>query len=250
MTIPAEVLVATEALIVRDLTVGYGGSIVVSNIGLHLDAGKTVALLGINGAGKSTTLKGIAGVLKPERGSIRLDGVELVGCTASQNARSGLVLVPEGARSFHELSVLENLEMGGFVIGDSSILRRRRDEMLAWFPRLRERASLRAGSLSGGERQMLAIARALMLRPKVLLLDEPFLGLAPILIGEVKSLIQHVQNETGCGIVVAEQQVGAFLPICDQALVLREGRAHSIDPQAMMQADEAERAAALFGVRL
>jgi branched-chain amino acid transport system ATP-binding protein len=230
------------------LAVGYGGKIVVSRVDLDLPPRKTIALLGINGAGKSTTLKGIAGVLQPERGLVQLDGIERVGRTASANARAGLVFVPEGARSFDKLSVLENLELGGFVIPDRALLRRRRDEMLDLFPRLRDRAYLPAGSLSGGERQMLGIARALMLRPKVLLLDEPLLGLAPIMIDEVKGLIQRVQADAGCGLLIAEQHVNSILPICHEAFVLREGVAEVADLAALLHADERDQAAALFGV--
>lgn len=233
---------------VTDLSVGYGGRSVVANLDFAVARGETLALLGINGAGKSTTLKGIVGALRPAKGAVLLDEHDVTGRTPAQNARAGLLLVPEGARSFHALTVRENLEMGGFVIGNSGQLRDRLEETLDWFPRLRERASLRAGSLSGGERQMLGIARALMLRPKVLLLDEPLLGLAPIMISEVKSLVKRIQSETNCAIVIAEQQVGSILPICDRAFILHGGHATPIDPRQMLQASEKEQAAILFGV--
>lgn len=238
----------TTVLSVRDLCVGYSNRVVVSGLTLDLEAGRTIAMLGINGAGKSTALKGIAGAIVPKHGRVELCGDQRSGLSASQNARAGLVLVPEGAKSFYDLSVLENLEMGGFVVASRALLRERLDEVLSWFPRLKERLYVRAGSLSGGERQMLGIARALMLRPKVLLLDEPFLGLAPIMVAEVKNLIELVQAETDCGIILAEQQVNAVLPICSQALVLREGVAKPIAVPAMLRADEAERASILFGV--
>lgn len=236
------------SFVVEGLSVGYGGRIVVANVCLALQPGKTIALLGINGAGKSTCLKGIAGVLRPQQGSVRLDGEELVGRTVSQNARTGLVLVPEGARSFQDMSVLDNLEMGGFVIPDRSLLCQRLNEVLKWFPRLRERAMQRAGSLSGGERQMLAIARVLMLRPRVLLLDEPFLGLAPIMITEVSNQIARIRTETGCGIIIAEQHVSSVLRVCDEAFMLRDGSIFSVDRESLMKSSEQEQVAVLFGV--
>jgi branched-chain amino acid transport system ATP-binding protein len=248
MTAASQQTTLAGVLGIVDLSVGYGGRTVIADLDFSVSRGETLAFLGINGAGKSTTLKGIAGALRPAKGTVLLDGHNVTGRTPAQNARTGLLLVPEGARSFHALTVRENLEMGGFVIGDSAKLRERLEETLEWFPRLRERGSLRAGSLSGGERQMLGIARALMLRPKVLLLDEPLLGLAPIMIAEVKSLVKRVQSETNCAIVIAEQQVGSILPICDRAFVLHGGHATPIDPRQMLQASEKEQAAILFGV--
>jgi branched-chain amino acid transport system ATP-binding protein len=142
----------------------------------------------------------------------------------AQNARHGLFLVPEGARSFAELTVRENVELCRFVVGNENVFRARLDEMLAAFPRLRQRLNERAGTLSGGERQMLAIGRALILRPRVLLLDEPFLGLAPIMISEVVKQLTELRRNVQCGILLAEQNVAASLRVTDRVLLVRNGR--------------------------
>jgi branched-chain amino acid transport system ATP-binding protein len=208
----------------RDVSVGYGHKIVLRNITFELEGARILALLGLNGAGKTTLLRSIAGSLKPISGSIKLGDQEIGRRTADENARAGLLLVPEGASSFGDLSVQENLEIGGFVLPNRKILKRRIDMILCFFPRLRERLHRPAGVLSGGERQMLAIGRALMLNPRFLLLDEPFLGLAPLVIQDVSRRLATLTQQVKCGILIAEQQIGPTLRFCSEALVLSEGK--------------------------
>jgi ABC-type branched-subunit amino acid transport system ATPase component len=231
---------AAAGLEVSNLAVGYGRKVVVENIFMSCAPGEIAALLGINGAGKSTILKSLVGLLKPAAGSIFLDGRDITGAETAANAARGLVLVPEGARSFHELSVLENLEMGGFVIGEGPRLRSRIEEVLGFFPRLRERLRQRAGVLSGGERQMLAIARALMLRPRVLLLDEPFLGLSPLIIYEVAEKLKRLATDNACGVLVAEQHIGATLEICSKIYVVQDRVLGSLATEGKSEDDIAE----------
>lgn len=209
-------------LSVRDLSVGYGRKIVLNNISFDLHRGKISALLGVNGCGKTTTLKSIVRLIPLVGGTILIDGQNLRIRSGSESARAGVALVPEGARSFADLSVRENLEMGGFVLPDRKTLRNRIDEVIGFFPRLGERFLIPAGVLSGGERQMLAIARALMLHPRVLLLDEPFLGLAPIMIEEVTRQIRILVDQTQCAVLIAEQQVAATLKFSDQVFGIVE----------------------------
>lgn len=217
-----------RALIVSDLAVGYGRKVVLENISFELQAGRIAALIGVNGAGKSTTLKTIVGVLRPVRGSVWFDGHPLGG-TVADNVQAGLALVPEGARSFADLSVRENLEMGGFILANGGLVRQRIDDVLHFFPRLRERLNQKAGVLSGGERQMLAIGRALMIRPRYLLLDEPFLGLAPIMIQEVSRRLEDLAKQTSCGLLIAEQQIAATLRFCTRAFAISERKFFEIE---------------------
>jgi branched-chain amino acid transport system ATP-binding protein len=223
-----EIFIADGGLIVGALDAGYGGKTVLKGVSLSVAQGEIVALLGINGAGKTTFLKTIVGLLRPLRGSIRVDGRDIIGRSAAQNARDGVVLVPEGGRSFAELSVRQNLEISRLIVRKRDEFARRYDEVLTCFPRLKERLSQKAGSLSGGERQMLAIGRALILRPKILLLDEPFLGLAPIMIGEVVKQLQHLRTQMRCGIIVAEQHIATTLRMSDRAFVARDHEVHSV----------------------
>ncbi|MGE0736623.1 MAG: ABC transporter ATP-binding protein [Alphaproteobacteria bacterium] len=235
-----------DGLHIVDLNVGYGRKSVAEQMTMAIPSGQILGLLGINGAGKSTTLKTIVGLLPPIGGQIMLDGRVIDRADAATNARNGLVLVPEGARSFHTMSVKENLEMGGFVIGKRASLTARIDEILDFFPRLRERLNQRAGLLSGGERQMLAIGRGLMLRPRVLLLDEPFLGLAPILIQEVATRLRELARSTNCGIVIAEQHIGATVNACDRIVVLKDRRLFEPPTSGTGMPDEEEIAKIIF----
>ena len=238
---------AAAMLRVEHMRAGYGKKTVLEDVTLDVREGEIVALLGINGAGKSTCLKTIAGMLVPQGGEIHLDGMPIAGRRPAQNARDGLVLVPEGARSFHDLTVRENLEIGGFIIGQKAIFAERYEEALEFFPRLRERINNKAGLLSGGERQLLAIARALMLRPRIMLLDEPFLGLSPIMIGEVGRLLNKLTEQFGCGIILAEQHVTAALRCSDRAFAVRDQAVTEISQSELAGKNENELAALLLG---
>lgn len=237
----------SSGLEVTALSAGYGRKIVLEGITFSVPRGQTAALLGINGAGKTTILKTLVGLLRPISGLIWLDGKDVTARAVAENACAGLVLVPEGAKSFTDLSVRENLEMGGFVLGDRALLQSRIDEALDFFPRLRERLSQKAGVLSGGERQMLSIGRALMLRPRVLLLDEPFLGLAPIMIQEVARRLGDLVKATNCGLLIAEQHIGATLQFSHRAFAVRERSFLELSASTAGVFDEEEVASVIFG---
>lgn len=192
-------------------------------ISLEVNEGELVVLVGPNGAGKSTTLKVISGLLKPSSGSLRFLGQDIIKVTAYKIVELGISQVPEGGRIFTRMSVLENLEMGAFV----SKARKVKDNSLRWvfdiFPRLAERKKQRAGTLSGGERQMLAIGRALMSKPSLLLLDEPSFGLAPILVEQMFAMIKEI-NQQGVTVLLVEQNVRAALELAHRAYVIENGR--------------------------
>ncbi len=214
----------TEMLGVGALTTGYGASAVLHGIDLQVKTGECVALLGANGAGKSTLMRSLAGLHRPVSGGIHLQGREVTGLGAEQIVALGMVLVPEGRQVFAELSVLDNIRLGGFLYaGDPADAEARVDNMLSRFPRLRERLHQRAGLLSGGEQQMLAIARALMSRPRILLLDEPSLGLAPKIIAELFTALGEMRRE-GMTLLLVDQMAGLALALADRAYVVEEGR--------------------------
>jgi branched-chain amino acid transport system ATP-binding protein len=209
-------------LSVRNLRVAYGGIEALHGIDLDVQAGEIVALIGANGAGKSTALGAISGLLRASSGSIRFDDTEVAGWPAERISRRGMALTPEGRRVFAHLTVDENLMLGGAAHGDRDSRAARRRELLALFPILSERARQRAGTLSGGEQQMLAIARSLMSRPKLLLLDEPSLGLAPRMIDGVFAAIETLKR-AGLTVLLVEQNVVRALEISDRAFVLANG---------------------------
>ena len=200
----------------------YGNIHALQGISLHVDEGEIVTLVGGNGAGKSTTLNTISGLVRPRAGSIRLAGEDLSRYAAHEITAKGIVQVPEGRRMFARLTVLENLKMGAFIVRDPAVVRERIDHVFTVFPRLRERMNQTAGTLSGGEQQMLAIGRALMTRPKVMLLDEPSLGLAPILVEQIFATISEI-NAQGVTILLVEQNAHQALAIAARGYVLQTG---------------------------
>ena len=208
---------------IRDLCVNYGPIQAVRGVNMDVEEGSIVALLGANGAGKTTTLRTISGVIKPASGSVRFDGSEIGGRRANRVARLGINMSPEGRLIFNELSVAENLRAGAYCIRSRAEMERNMKRALQLFPRLEERLRQRAGTLSGGEQQMLAISRALMASPKLLLLDEPSLGLAPLIIKDIFHALQEIRAE-GTTILIVEQNALATLKIADRAYVLELGR--------------------------
>jgi ABC-type branched-subunit amino acid transport system ATPase component len=210
-----------ELLLTRSLRAGYGAVNVLRDIVVSVGQGEMVAVLGPNGAGKSTLMRALSGLIRPVDGDIRLVGDAIEKLDASKIAARGLVLVPEGRQVFGELSVIDNLLLGAYARPDADIASRA-EALLARFPRLRERAQQRAGLLSGGEQQMLAIARGLMARPRVLMLDEPSLGLAPKLVEDLFDLLAQLRDE-GVTILLVDQAAVMALSVADRAYVLQSG---------------------------
>jgi branched-chain amino acid transport system ATP-binding protein len=232
---------------IRDLHVSYGSVEVLHGISLDVAEGEIVALLGSNGAGKTTTLRSISGLLRPRAGQIAMAGEPLTGLRAHQIVARGLGHVPEGRRMFGALTVEENLRLGGYLIrADGALLEQRMAEVYQTFSRLGERRSQLAGTLSGGEQQMLAIARALMLRPRVVLLDEPSMGLAPKLVRVIFGMIANICNE-GTSILLVEQNARQALRIAHRAYVLESGRIALAGPARELAQDSRVRAAYLGG---
>ena len=205
---------------IEDLEAGYGAIAALRGVTLEVRAGEIVTLIGSNGAGKSTLLRSVSGLVRPRRGRIVLDGEDIGSARPDQIVRLGVCHVPEGRRIFANLSVLENLQMGGYVRRGSSA--ETLEQVLSLFPRLRERLKQAGGTLSGGEQQMLAIGRALMAQPRLLLLDEPSLGLAPRLVQQIFEIIQTI-HAAGTTVVLVEQNAHQALRIASRAYVLETG---------------------------
>ena len=232
---------------VRDLHVFYGNVEALKGISLQAEPGQIVAMLGGNGAGKSTTLRTISGLQRPRTGSITFDGKSLVGIEAHTIVSMGLSHVPEGRRIFNILTVEENLALGGYLIrSDRSLVKERKDAVYELFPRLAERRTQLAGTLSGGEQQMLAIGRAMMSDPKVLMLDEPSLGLAPMLSKSVLKTVHEIANR-GAAVLLVEQNARQALAIADYAYVIEVGRIVLEGKAAELAKDERVQKAYLGG---
>ncbi len=206
---------------VKQLKVSYGGINAVKGIDLHVEAGEMVALIGANGAGKTTTLKAISGLLR-HGGHVRYNGEDVSRRPAYQLVELGMALVPEGRGVFGRLTVEENLRMGAYVINDRSLIRGEVDRIYDLFPRLKERRSQTAGTLSGGEQQMLAIGRALMSQPKLLLLDEPSMGLAPLMVEKIFEVVRQI-SENGVTILLVEQNARLALAVSSRGYVMESG---------------------------
>jgi branched-chain amino acid transport system ATP-binding protein len=211
----------------------YGNVQVLRDLYLSVTAGEVLCMLGRNGAGKTTSLKAIMGLIRPRSGSIRLDGVELTSLPAHEIPKQGIAYVPQGRRLFAELTVAENLEIGLMARGRGQATLER---ALALFPILRERLRQRSGTLSGGEQQMLAIARALCVEPKVLLLDEPTEGLMPAMIAAIRDCVRQLR-EQGVAIVLVEQRVDAVLPVADRVAFIENGRTREVVDVATLRGD-------------
>ena len=208
---------------VSDLVTAYGKIEALKGVSLNLEAGRITCLLGPNGAGKTTLMMTIAGILQPRRGSIRLAGNELVGLSPARIVAQGVALVPENRLVFPQMSVRENLLVGAYQRNDKAAIDADVERMYARFPRLQERREQLAGTLSGGEQQMLAVARALMSRPRLLLMDEPSLGLAPLIVAEIFSIVGEL-NRDGTTIFLVEQNAHMALQVAHQFFLMEQGR--------------------------
>jgi len=222
---------------VHGIELAYGEVPACRDLSFEVGEGEIVALIGANGAGKSTTLRGVAGAMLPRKGRISFRGADVTRLPAHERSRAGIALVPEGRRVFAGLSVRENLEMGGFKLRrDATRLRRQLERMMDMFPRLRERATQAAGTLSGGEQQMLALGRALMSEPELLCMDEPSLGLAPLVVQDIFRAIRAV-NAAGTSILLVEQNARYALETASRGYVIQTGRIIAAESCANLKHD-------------
>lgn len=224
----------TTLLQVRNLDTWYGPIAAMQGINLEVNEGRMVTVLGANGAGKTTLLNTIAGVVDPFKGEVLFAGQPVQGLDADEVCRRGLVLVPEGRQVFPFLSVRDNLAMGAYTRRDADGVRDDLARVYQWFARLKERESQHAGLLSGGEQQMLAIGRALMSRPRLLMLDEPSLGLSPLLTKEIFGIVSRIRDETGTAILVVEQNAAIALAHADDGYIMELGRMVAADGCAVL----------------
>ena len=231
---------------VDDLNVYYGSIHAVKGISFDVEEGEIVTLIGANGAGKSTTLNTVAGLLKPREGKVEFEGESLLGIAPHTIVSKGMALCPEGRRVFLQMSVRENLEMGAFTRKDSAEIADSLEMVFDRFPRLKEREGQSAGTLSGGEQQMLAMGRALMSKPRLLMLDEPSMGLAPILVQEIFDIIKSL-HDTGTTVLLVEQNARMALSVADRAYVLETGRVSMSGDAAELANDDRVKQAYLGG---
>jgi len=224
-------------LTIQDLTVFYGGVHALRDLNIHVPEGSIVTLIGANGAGKSSTLRSICGLVKNVKGQIIYDGKDILNMPPFDRVALGIAMVPEGRRVFTNLTVVENLRLGAYVLKDKSRYAKDLEQVYTLFPRLKERQSQRAVTLSGGEQQMLAVGRALMSRPRLLLMDEPSLGLAPLVVKELYQTIEHI-HQTGLTVLVVEQNARLALKLSDYGYVMEVGRVVLEGPSADLAEDE------------
>jgi branched-chain amino acid transport system ATP-binding protein len=217
-------MTATTAIEFDDVVAGYGEFMILNNLSFKAQHGKITLLLGPNGAGKSTVLKTLFGLLRVKQGSIKLDGKDITGATAKELlTQHGVAFVPQGRNLFGQLTVFENLELGGITLGTRTT-HERIPQVLDLFPRVKERINAAASTLSGGEQKQLEVGRALLLRPKVLLIDEPSIGLSPLIVQDVFRLLRRLADEQGVTILMVEQNVKSALKAADDAIALESGR--------------------------
>lgn len=231
---------------VKNLTVSYGAIKALHDISFSVEDKEVITLIGSNGAGKTTTLHAVSNILKKDAGSVFFDGEDITDCAPDKIVERRLIQVPEGRRIFQNLSVRENLELGAYLRRDKEEIRRDTEKVFELFPRLKERLKQNAGTLSGGEQQMLAMGRALMASPKLLLLDEPSMGLAPILVDEIFSIIKKISAE-GTTILLVEQNAYKALSVADRAYILETGAISKSGKASDLAADPAVKAAYLGG---
>lgn len=231
---------------VKNLSVSYGAIKALRNISFSVEQGEIISLIGSNGAGKTTTLHAVSNIIKKNEGQVFFEGEDITNLSPDKIVAKNLIHVPEGRRIFQNLTVRENLELGAFLRKDNDGINDDMENVFELFPRLKERIKQNAGTLSGGEQQMLAIGRGIMAKPKVLLLDEPSMGLAPILVDEIFSIIQKI-NGQGTTILVVEQNAYKALSIADRAYILETGSVTKSGDAKKLAVDDSVRAAYLGG---
>ena len=222
---------------VQNVHAYYGKIHALKNVSIHIDKGEIVTLIGANGAGKSTTLRTMSGLLKPREGTIRLNGEDLTRYKPHEIVTKGIIQVPEGRRIFGQLTVMENLDMGAFTCRDSKLTEENLDRVFTLFPRLKERSRQVAGTLSGGEQQMLAMGRAMMANPEILLLDEPSMGLAPVLVDSIFDTIQQLHS-SGTTILLVEQNARMALQVASRGYVMQTGEVVLDDSADLLRENE------------
>lgn len=222
---------------VQNVHAYYGKIHALKNVSIHIDKGEIVTLIGANGAGKSTTLRTMSGLLKPREGTIRLNGEDLTKYKPHEIVTKGIIQVPEGRRIFGQLTVMENLDMGAFTCRDSKLTEENLDRVFTLFPRLKERIKQVAGTLSGGEQQMLAMGRAMMANPEILLLDEPSMGLAPVLVDSIFDTIQQLHS-SGTTILLVEQNARMALQVASRGYVMQTGAVVLDDSADLLRENE------------
>jgi branched-chain amino acid transport system ATP-binding protein len=228
---------------IEGLAVSYGGVQAVQNVSLEVRPGEITALLGANGAGKSSTLKAIVGAVRPKGGRVVFEGRDITGTPPEKLVAQGIAMIPEGARVFARQPAEQNLRLGAYTLRDEAVYRQRLDHVYRLFPRLRERREQLAGTMSGGERQMLAIGRALMSGPRLLLIDEPSLGLSPLLVEQVFDALVELNRDGGVTVLLVEQNMAQALEVASRAYVMQSGRiALSGDAAELAASDEVRKA--------